>query len=137
MRRRVLGFIRSNSVLSVFASFAVISILPLSSAAVSIGECPIMLVEHGKVSSSCSHTLLASRAHSGRRDSSRDLHDCIPLTNLLAPIIFNRLEAFRDVANLGGGRGLGLVAMLNHLKYDGIVCKTDNSDKRIPKCVRI
>jgi hypothetical protein len=111
--------------------------VPLSSAAVSIGEHLIMLIEHSKVSSSCGRTLLASRARSGRRNSGRDLRDCVPLTNLLAPIIFNCLEAFRDVANLGGGRELGLVAMLNHLKYDGIILvKIDNNDERISKCVR-
>ena len=44
----------------------------------------------------------------------KTLPNCIPLTNLLTPIVFNHLEEFRDVVNLGGGRGLVPVGMLNH-----------------------
>ena len=117
------GIIRSSSVLSTLAILAVVSIPPLSSAVVCAGKCPIVLVEHGKVSSTCGGTLLASRARSGSHDSGQDLRDCVPLTDLLPPIVFDCLEAFRDVTNLGGGRGLGLISMFNHLKYDGIVFK--------------
>ena len=122
-RAGVPGSICSSSVLSALAIFAVVSNAPLSSAVVRVGECLIVLVEHGKVSPACGGALLASRARRGSRDSRRDLRDCVPLTNLSPPIIFDRLEAFRDVTNLGGGGRLGLVSMFNHLKYDGIVFK--------------
>ena len=112
--RRALRSIRSSSILPGFTRLTVISVAPLSSSVVSIGERPIVLVEHSEVGSSCGHTLLARRARSGRRDSGSDLSNSIPLTNSLPPIIFDCLEAFRDVAILGGGRGLCLVAMLNH-----------------------
>ena len=117
------GSIHSSSILSMLAFFAVIPISPLSSAVVCVGESLIVLVQHGKVSSTCSGMLLASRARRDSRDSGRDLRDCVPLTDLSAPIIFNCLEAFRDVTNLGGGRGLDLISMFNRLKYNGIVFK--------------
>ena len=94
--------------------FAVVSPELWSSADVCVCEHSVMLIKHGEIRSTSSCALLAIRACSGRCDGGGYLGDRIPLTNSPTPIFFDRLEAIRDVVDLGGSRGLSLVDMLNH-----------------------
>ena len=81
--------------------FAVVSPELWMSVDVCVCEHSVMFVKHGEIRSSSGCVLLTIRARSGRCDGSGYLYDCIPLTNSPTPIFFDRVEAIRDMVDLG------------------------------------